>query len=86
MEEVLIKFMRSVDTRSQNTEASIKNLETQIGQLAKMFSERTQGTLPSNRKTNPHKHVKAITLRSRKELEEVQPRRPLDNGEANQEK
>ena len=85
MEEVFTKFMQSADTRFQNTEASIKNLETQIGQLAKMFSERTQGTLPSNTETNPREHVKAITIRSGKELEEVQPRKPLDNGETNQE-
>ena len=86
MEEVLTKFMQSADTRFQNTKASIKNLETQIGQLAKMLSDRTQGTLPSNTETNPREHVKAIALRSGKELEEVQPKKLAENDEAIQEK
>src|SRR5262249_26363031 len=41
-------------------EASIKNLETQVGQLAKMMSERAQGTLPSNTEPNPRGQLNAI--------------------------
>ncbi|XP_061367607.1 uncharacterized protein LOC133310664, partial [Gastrolobium bilobum] len=37
----------------RNKEASIRNLETQIGQLSRQFTERTQGTFPSNTDTNP---------------------------------
>ncbi|XP_061338279.1 uncharacterized protein LOC133285118 [Gastrolobium bilobum] len=47
-----------------NQEASIRNLETQIGQLSRHFTERTQGTFPSNTVVNPREHCNAITTRS----------------------
>ncbi|XP_010246432.1 PREDICTED: uncharacterized protein LOC104589722 [Nelumbo nucifera] len=58
--------------RFQNQEASIKNLETQVGQLAQMISSRVQGALPSNTEANPREQVQAITLKSGKELQEVE--------------
>ncbi|XP_061344568.1 uncharacterized protein LOC133290496 [Gastrolobium bilobum] len=48
----------------RNQEASIRNLETQIGQLSRQFTERTQGALPSNTIVNPREHCNAITTRS----------------------
>ncbi|XP_010247294.1 PREDICTED: uncharacterized protein LOC104590358 [Nelumbo nucifera] len=50
--------------RFQNQEASINNLETQLGQLAQMISSRVQGALPSNTEANLSEQVQAITLRS----------------------
>ncbi|XP_022843250.1 uncharacterized protein LOC111366787 [Olea europaea var. sylvestris] len=44
-----------------NQEASIKNLEQHVGQIAAALSGRAQGTLPSNTETNPKEQVKAIT-------------------------
>ncbi|XP_010253001.1 PREDICTED: uncharacterized protein LOC104594413 [Nelumbo nucifera] len=58
--------------RFQNQEASIKNLETQVGQLARMIFSRAQGALPSNIVANPREQVQDITLRSGKELQEVE--------------
>ncbi|XP_052204056.1 uncharacterized protein LOC127809331 [Diospyros lotus] len=52
-----------------STRARMQSLETQIGQLAQAISEIPQEGLPSNTKKNPREHVKAITLRSGKELE-----------------
>ena len=44
----------------------------QIGQMAILLMERQRGALPSNSEANPrqegNEHVKAITLRSDKEL------------------
>ncbi|XP_022024854.1 uncharacterized protein LOC110925193 [Helianthus annuus] len=45
------------EMRSQN--ASIQTIENQVGQLAKMLSERPQGGLPSNTEPNPRGHVNA---------------------------
>lgn len=41
-----------------------------MGQLANLVSERTQGALPSNTEKNPKEHVKAVTLRNGRQLEE----------------
>ncbi|PPR92638.1 hypothetical protein GOBAR_AA28034 [Gossypium barbadense] len=56
------------ETRFQNTETALKNqqasiqgLETQIGQLCKLISERPQGSLPSNAEPNPREHLNAIS-------------------------
>ncbi|KAJ9565115.1 hypothetical protein OSB04_001081 [Centaurea solstitialis] len=54
------------------TQASIRNLETQISQLAANQANRPAGTLPSNTEVPraPGKeHVKAMALRNGKELE-----------------
>ena len=75
MEDLITKFISTTEARFQITESSLRNqqpslqnLENQIGQLAKMISERQQGGLPSNTESNPREHVKAITLRSGKQL------------------
>ncbi|KAJ9557173.1 LOW QUALITY PROTEIN: hypothetical protein OSB04_011787 [Centaurea solstitialis] len=54
------------------TQASIRNLETQISQLASTQANRPAGTLPSNTeipRASGKEHVKAMTLRDGKELE-----------------
>ena len=62
-------ILENQDTTLRNHEASIHNLETQVGQIAKLLSERSQGSLPGNTEPNPREHVKAVTLRSGKELQ-----------------
>nr|XP_009797236.1 PREDICTED: uncharacterized protein LOC104243694 [Nicotiana sylvestris] len=42
----------------------------QLSQLATLVSEKIQGPLPSNTEKNPKEHLKVITLRSGKELDE----------------
>ncbi|XP_075475681.1 uncharacterized protein LOC142509402 [Primulina tabacum] len=68
LEQMMTKFISATETRFQNQDASIKGLENQIGQLAKLIANREQGTLPSNTETNPREHVKAVELRSGKTL------------------
>ena len=65
-------YINSNETRLKNQEASLKNLENQVGQLANLFSERSQGALPSNTEKNPREEAKAVTLRNGRELEEVE--------------
>lgn len=50
-------------------QASIKNLENQVGQLARASGERPQGSLPSNTEAKPREHLKEISLRSGKTIE-----------------
>ncbi|XP_042032445.1 uncharacterized protein LOC121779186 [Salvia splendens] len=54
-------------------EASMKNLETQIGQLATASHTRTPGTIPSDTVPNPkgNEHCKAGTLRSGRNLDSM---------------
>lgn len=46
----------------RNIQASNKNLENEIGQLAWANIERLQGSLLTNTKRNLREHVNAITL------------------------
>ncbi|XP_073120177.1 uncharacterized protein [Henckelia pumila] len=64
----MTKFMSSTETRMQNEDASINNLENQIGKLAKAMSSREPGTLTSDTEKNPKEQVKAVEFRSGKKL------------------
>ncbi|KAA3482697.1 Aspartic peptidase [Gossypium australe] len=77
---MLTKFISMSKTRFQNTETTVKNqqasiegLENQIGQLAKLISEKPQGSLPSNTETNPRKQLHAITTQDEDGLVESKP-------------
>ena len=65
--------MQHQATQLNNQAAQLRNLEVQIGQMANLLTEKQQGSLPSNSEVNPrqegNEHVKAITLRSGRELE-----------------
>ncbi|XP_024969656.1 uncharacterized protein LOC112509020 [Cynara cardunculus var. scolymus] len=49
------------------TNATLRSFETQLGQFSTDLKNRPQGTLPSDTET-PKEHVKAVTLRSDKDL------------------
>ncbi|KAG9450144.1 hypothetical protein H6P81_010109 [Aristolochia fimbriata] len=73
LEDMISKILENQEkgeARLQTQEASIRNLEIQVGQLANAISGRYKGTLPSNYETNPKEQIKAITLRSGTVLEE----------------
>ena len=53
-----------------NTNASLKNLETQVGQLALVMQNQSNDAFPSDTTKNP-KDCMAVTLRSGRELEEI---------------
>ena len=56
----------------QETNASIRNLEAQMGQMASTISQlqsRDSGKLPSQTIVNPRENANAITLKSGKQLE-----------------
>ena len=65
-------FMTTTNTNLKNQVAAIHNLEVQMSQIFSLLSNRPQGSLPSNTEVNPKEHIKAITLRSEKVLEQDQ--------------
>ena len=69
MEEIMIQFIHNSKARYKNQEASIHNLENQIGQLAKMLAKRQPGSLPSNTEENLKEQANAISLKSGKEIQ-----------------
>nr|KYP46004.1 hypothetical protein KK1_032388 [Cajanus cajan] len=66
LEETLNQFMQVSMNNLKNTEASIKNLEVQVGQLAKQLADMSGGPFSANTKTNPKEHFQEITTRSGK--------------------
>ena len=60
-------ILKNQDTTLRNHEASIKNLETQVGQIAKLLSERPQGSLPGNTEVNPREQVNVVILKDKNE-------------------
>ena len=65
--------MQQQATQLNNQAAQLRSLEAQMGQMANLLTERQPGSLPSNSEVNPRRdgneHVKAVMLRSGKELE-----------------
>ena len=65
--------MQQQVTQLNNQAAQLRNLEVQMSQMANLLTERKLGSLPSNSEVKPRRdgneHVKAVMLRSGKELE-----------------
>ncbi|XP_019455104.1 PREDICTED: uncharacterized protein LOC109356228 [Lupinus angustifolius] len=68
LEETLEKFMQVSISNQKNTYASIRNLETQVGQLATQMAEQNSDRhqFSANTQTNPKEHCKSITTKSGK--------------------
>ncbi|KAK8926051.1 hypothetical protein KSP39_PZI018317 [Platanthera zijinensis] len=73
VEENFNRYVASNESNIRNITGSLKNLELQVGQLARLMSERALGALPGNTEPNPRETANAITLRSGKEV--VDPKR-----------
>ncbi|XP_027905680.1 uncharacterized protein LOC114165219 [Vigna unguiculata] len=70
IEDILNQFMQVSISNHKSTEAAIRNLEVQMGQIAKRMEEKSDTNFAANTEVNPKEHVKAITTRSGKVLEE----------------
>ncbi|XP_058757923.1 uncharacterized protein LOC131631167 [Vicia villosa] len=69
LEDTLTQFMQASMANQRSNEAAIKNLENQVGQLAKQLSEQQPvAYFSANTQTNPKEHCKAIVTRSGKEV------------------
>ncbi|XP_061354840.1 uncharacterized protein LOC133299401 [Gastrolobium bilobum] len=70
LESMLKNFMAKSDALIQNQTASIKNLETRMGQLAEAINVRQYDTLPSSTeypRRNEEEHIKAIEIKNGEE-------------------
>ncbi|KAL0457821.1 UNVERIFIED_CONTAM: hypothetical protein Slati_0409300 [Sesamum latifolium] len=61
LEDMLSNFISAANTRFQNQDASIRNLEVQMGQLVSIVSGRKEGQLPSDTEKNPREQANAVT-------------------------
>ena len=72
--------MQQQATQLNNQAAQLRSLKAQLGQMVNLLTERQPGSLPSNSEVNPRRdgneHVKAVMLRSGKELE-IQSQTPV---------
>ena len=68
----------------KNTSASLKNLETQVGQLALNMPNQSKGTFPSDTQKNP-KDCMTIQLRSGKDVSNNRRKERKEETEAEQE-
>jgi len=66
LEDTFKKFMQASLFNQKNTEASIRNLETQVGQLAKQLADNQGSKFLANTQTNPKEHCMSITTRNGK--------------------
>ncbi|XP_020238435.1 uncharacterized protein LOC109817567 [Cajanus cajan] len=63
MEDGLTQFMQVSTTNQKNIEASIRNLEVQIGQLAKQLANQQSNNFSANTQVNPKEHFQSITTK-----------------------
>ena len=61
----LAQFMQVSMSNQKSTESAIKNLEVQVGQLAKQLADRSSSRLTTNTEKNPKEGCKAVMTRSR---------------------
>ena len=52
-------------SNQKSTESAIKNLEVQLGQLAKQLANKSSSSFTSNTEKNPKEECKAVMTRSR---------------------
>ncbi|XP_028220235.1 uncharacterized protein LOC114401853 [Glycine soja] len=63
MEDTLNQFMQVSISNQKNIDASIKNLEVQVGQLEKQMYEHESGSFSATIEVNPREQCKAVTTR-----------------------
>ena len=82
LEETLAQFMQVSMSNHKRTESAIKNLEIQVGQLAKQIVEKSSSTFGANTEQNPKEECKAVMTRGRMATMIVDKERtPEDNQE-----
>ncbi|XP_006584368.1 uncharacterized protein LOC114420613 [Glycine soja] len=65
LEETLAQFMQVSMSNQESMESAIKNLEVQVGQLAKQLAERPSNSFTKNMEKNPKEECKVVMTRSR---------------------
>ncbi|XP_006590106.1 uncharacterized protein [Glycine max] len=65
LEETLAQFMQVSMSNQKSTESAIKNLEVQVGKLAKQLADRPSRSFGANTEKNPKEECKAVMTRSK---------------------
>ncbi|KAH1265001.1 hypothetical protein GmHk_01G000787 [Glycine max] len=68
LEETLTQFMQVTMSNHKNTESALKNLEIQVGQLAKQLAEKSSNSFGANTKKNPKEDCNVVMTRNKKNL------------------
>ncbi|KAH1218184.1 hypothetical protein GmHk_13G038643 [Glycine max] len=66
IEELLLQFIQETRSHQKSTDAAIRNLEVQMGQLAQDKAERPTRTFGANTEKNPKEECKAMASRKRR--------------------
>src|SRR3954464_363560 len=69
IEDTLSQFMQLQIASQKSTDAAIKNLETQVGQLSKQLADQNKGPFPATTQENPREHCKSILTRSGRNID-----------------
>ena len=69
MEETLTQFMQVTMSNHKSTESALKNLEVQMGQLAKQIADKSSNSFVANTEQNPKEECKTVMTRSKRFVE-----------------
>ena len=69
MEETLTRFMQVTMSNHKSTELALKNLQVQVGQLAKQIADKSSNSFGANTENNHKEQCKAVMTRSKKFVE-----------------
>ena len=64
----MTQFMQVSMFNHKSTESTIKNLEIQVGHLAKQIAENSSGSFGANNEKNPKEECKAVVTRSQRRV------------------
>ena len=68
LEDMMQQFLQMSIQNQRNTDTSIKNLEVQVGQLAKQLADQRGSSFFANTEANPKEQCKAISLEAERRL------------------
>ena len=65
----MTQFMQVTMSNHKSTESALKNLEVQVGQLAKQIADKSSNSFVANTDKNPKEECKAVMTRSKRFVE-----------------
>ena len=68
MEETLTQFIQVTMLNHKSTESALKNLEIQVGQLAKQLAEKSPNSFGANTEKCPKEEYNVVMTRNKKRL------------------
>ncbi|VFQ96719.1 unnamed protein product, partial [Cuscuta campestris] len=69
MEKMMMEYMQKMNNLADDMKERDKTQDSQLQQVFKQLGVREQGNLPATTEPNPREQLRAITLRSGKELQ-----------------